>query len=281
MENRVMARLLKIPARKFTKRDLMRHDHVALVDTQPSFENNPFPKGRKASIIVDQHRSVSPPAARLSIIDPDCGATSVILSRALLRLKIDIPVNLATALSYGILSDTMNLYRAEQPHIGRTYLDILPYCDFGLLAKIQNPSRSRHFFVTMNRAVYQAMIRRRLIVSHLGAVSTPDLISQAADFLLTYQAVRWAFVTGRCKEKLHVSFRVARPNVDAGEILRSIFPNRRDAGGHGTIGGGSLKVAAGGDDAKWQDAEQGIVEKLVRRLRLPAKSTFYYPFRKT
>ncbi|MFA6599989.1 MAG: DHHA1 domain-containing protein [Candidatus Omnitrophota bacterium] len=281
MENRAMVRLLKIPAHKIRPRDFRKFSAVALVDTQPDFKNNPFPGGRKAAIVIDQHVSVSKPAADFSIIDPECGATSVILAQALLVSHSDIPANVATALAYGIQSDTLNLYRAGQPHISRTYLDMLLRCDLRSLAQIQNPPRSRRFFSTLSKAIHRAMIRRQLIVSHLGDVENPDLIAQAADFLLTYKGLRWSFVTGRYKGRLHVSLRMTNPNAEAGEILRDIFQNRGDAGGHDSIAGGSLKVAAGADEALWLQAEAALVEKLSKRLRIPSKSEFYFPFRKT
>ena len=82
MENREMVRILKIPAHPLKSQDLRKYRNIALVDTQPEFENNPFPADRKASIIIDQHPSLSPPSADLAIIDDTCGATTAILAQA-------------------------------------------------------------------------------------------------------------------------------------------------------------------------------------------------------
>lgn len=281
MENRAMVRLLRIPAHKLKSRDFKRYAEAALVDTQPGFKNNPFPKNRKAAIVIDQHASVTKPAADFSVIDTECGATSVILAQALLISKLEIPAAVATALAYGIQSDTLNLYRAGQPHISQTYLDMLLRCDLRALAEIQNPPRSKKFFATVGKAIQNAMMRRQLIVTHLGFVENPDLISQVADFLLTYKGVKWSLITGRFKGKLYVSLRVTNPNVEAGEILRDVFENRGDAGGHDYIAGGNFKVTGSEDDSLWTAAETELVDKLLRRLRIPAKSEFYFPFRKT
>jgi nanoRNase/pAp phosphatase (c-di-AMP/oligoRNAs hydrolase) len=284
MENRMMTSLLKIPVHKLRPRDFAKYSQVALVDTQPGFKNNPFPKNRKATLVIDQHESVAKPLAEFSVIDTDCGATSVILAHALQISRSEIPAEVATALAYGILSDTLNLYRAEQPHISQTYLDMLLSCDLRALARIQNPLRSRRFFGTLGKAIQNAMIRHGLIVTHLGFVENPDLISQVADFLLSYKGVKWSLITGRYKGKLYVSLRVTNPHVDAGEMLRDIFQNRGDAGGHDCIAGGNFKVTkqtGGAEDGVWHEAETALVEKLVKRLRIPARSEFYFPFRKT
>ncbi len=281
MENRAMVRLLKIPAHKLRHGDLKRYASIALVDTQPAFKNNPFPEAKRAAIVIDQHPSVGKVNADIALIDPACGATSVILSQALLALKMEIPTKVATALSYGILTDTLNMYRAEEPHVSKTYLDILSRSDLKVLAQIQNPVRSRRYFVTLNRGIQNAMMRRGLMVSHLGFIDSPDSIAHVADFLLTYKGVKWSLVTGRFKSRLYVSFRTAKSTVEAGEILREVFTHRRDAGGHDTVAGGSFRVSQGTEELVWNEAESGLVERLVRRLRIPVKSEFYFPFRKS
>ena len=280
MENRSMARILKLPVHKLKAGELKKYDRVALIDTQPGFKNNSFPPNRRAAIIIDQHPPVSKPVADLAIIDTECGATSVILSQALLLAGCEIPGKLATSLAYGILTDTLNLYRAQSPGIINVYNAILPNCDMRSLALIQNPLRSRRFFATLRRGIHQAMVRRGLVISHLGPVESPDLVAQITDFLLTYKGIRWAFCTGRYKSKLYVSLRLTRAGMEASDVLRDIFDNRGDAGGHGLIGGGSFKISRPEDEALWEEVEQTFDDRLVKRLRIPAKSEFYYHFRK-
>ncbi len=278
-ENRGMVNILQIPAYKIKPADFKKFTHAALLDTQPAFENNSFPKNRRATIVIDQHPVVQKPDADLVILDPDCGATSVILGQALLHAKIEIPSPVATALAYGITSDTLNLYRAGRPDIIQTYLGILPYCDLRALGRIQHPQRSRHFFTTLGRGIQNAMMRRGLIVAHLGPVESPDFVSQTADFLLTYKNIQKSAATGRYKGKLHVSLRISNPNAEAGEILRDVFSNRRDAGGHNGIAGGSFYVGQALDKSAWEEAERTFVERLLKRLRINAKGDFHYPFR--
>lgn len=280
MENRAMVQLLKIPVHKVKAADFRKYSRYALLDTQPSFENNSFPASRRATLVIDQHPYVKKPEADLAIVDPECGATSVILAHCLFQAKIKIPQRTATALAYGILADTLNLYRDGKPEIVRTYQALLPFCDIRALAKIQNPSRSRKFFTTLGKGIQNAMVRRGLIVGHLGIVESPDLVAQTADFLLTYRGMQRSFCTGRFKNKLHVSLRMASTNCEAGQILRDIFENHGEAGGHGSIGGGSFYVTTFADEQKWKEAETELTEKLLKRLRIPAKGEFYFPFRK-
>lgn len=279
MENRAMVQLLKIPVHKIKHSDFKKYSRYALLDTQPCFENNSFPSVLRATLVIDQHPYVKKPEADLAIVDPECGATSVILAHCLFQAKIKIPQRVATALAYGILADTLNLYREGKPEIVNTYQALLPFCDIRTLAKIQNPSRSRKFFATLGKAIQSAMVRRGLIISHLGQVESPDLVAQTADFLLTYRGMQRSFCTGRYKNKLHVSLRMASTNCEAGQILRDIFSDQGEAGGHGSIGGGSFHVTSFDDDAKWKEAENQLTERILKRLRIPAKGEFYFPFR--
>ena len=280
MENKEMVRILKLPIQRLRPSHLKTYRHVALVDTQPAFENNPFPKNKQATMVLDQHMSVESPNARLAIVDTEIGATSVILAQAILKTKIAIPQCLATALVYGILSDTMNLYRSHNPALVKTYLSILPHSDLRALSRIQNPVRSRSFFTTLNRGIYEAMVRHGLIVAHLGIVESPDLVSQVADYLITFKRMHWGLCTGRHRGNMLVSLRLAKAfKGNAGEILRDVFVDRGQAGGHGSIAGGSFFVGADKSEEEWQAIEQGITDGLVKRLRLSKAGEFYHPFR--
>jgi len=281
MENRAMVQVLKLPVQKLRGSDFKKYSKVALVDTQPAFENNPFPKHRKPTLIIDQHTPAVKPLADCPIINPNCGATSVILVQALMLMGLSLPSQVATALAYGILSDTLHFSRSSSKDVIQCYLDILPFCNMQALAQIQNPSRSRRFFSTLGRGIQNAAFRKGLIVSHLGAVENPDLVSQVADFLLTYQKAKWALCTGRYKTKLHVSLRAGYAGADAAQILRDCVKNERDAGGHGSIAGGSFRVSQSADEPAWEASEQAIVAKLMKRLRIAAKSEFYFPFRRS
>ncbi|HNX68100.1 MAG TPA: DHH family phosphoesterase [Candidatus Omnitrophota bacterium] len=279
VENRAMVNFLRIPIHKIRPSDIRKYDHAALIDTQPEFENNPYPRNRKVTMVIDQHPYVKKPFAELAIIDTECGATSVILTQALLLSGLEIPRRIATALAYGILSDTLNLYRAHRADIIQTYLDILPLCDMRALIRIQNPPKSKKFFSTLNRGLQGARAFRGVIVSHLGEVEHPDLVSEIADFLLTYKGMERSLCTGRYKDKLHVSLRSNRPTDETPEILRDIFDDRKEAGGHDMVAGGSFHVTGKDNgDSRWQEAENTLVTRLLKRFRLPMKADFYAPF---
>ena len=99
-----------------------------------------------------------------------------------------------------------------------------------------------------------------------------------AEFLLTYEKVQWSFCTGRYHGKLYVSLRTSMSNVHAGDLLRSIFDNPKNAGGHAAIAGGSMKVAKDPSDELWQETEQTLQQRLFRKLRRSVNAKFQKPF---
>jgi len=277
-ENKALVKSLQMRLYKIRPEHFRKYRNIALVDTQPKFDNNPFPAKRKATVVIDQHVSITKPSSELSIIDTECGATCVILAQAILLQKDPIPPKIATALAYGILSDTLGLYRVQRSDVIQTYLSIIHYCDLRMLAQIQNPTRSRRFFVTLHRALGRAIVYRRLLVSHLGFVENPDLVSQMADFLLTYENVHWSFCTGRYRGRIYVSLRTSKPNTQAGMVLRTIFDNPKDAGGHDAIAGGSFRVGRDPTEELWQETEQTLQLRLFRKLRRSTKAQYQRPF---
>jgi nanoRNase/pAp phosphatase (c-di-AMP/oligoRNAs hydrolase) len=278
VENKAMVRLLHIPVYRFRSAWLDQYRGLALVDTQPTFSNNPFPNKLRADLILDQHTGKGRPEAGLAIIDPDCGATCVLVAQALLQSGLEIPSRLATGLAYGILTDTLDLYRARRRDVVETYLQVLHHADMRLLARIQKPVRPRRFFSILARGISEARLHRQALITHLGVVDTPDRVAQVAEFLLTYRRARWVLATGRHKGRLRASLRAAQRDAEAGPVLRDAFLHPEDAGGHGPTAGGSCRIGLRAAEEVWQTKERELAERVIKRLRISATTEPRRPF---
>lgn len=279
VENQTMVRILKIPVRPLRRKsDLRRFRSVALVDTQPGFGNNPFPKDATAALVVDHHPRLRANGAACAVVDTTAGATSVILAEALLRAGGTIPTDLATALVYGIVSETQDLSRETRDRDIAAYRKLFPLTDIRSLALIQNPQRPEDFFRTLRSSLENAFTAGPLIGAHLGVVSTPDLVSQTADLLLTCEGMRWAFCTGRYLSRLHVSIRATRPGLHAGRLLQGVLGEKERAGGHWSMAGGSIALRAPVREGAWRRAEREVTKRLLRRIRL-GRCRLRFPFR--
>lgn len=279
MENRMMAEALRIPIRRVRATDWTRCRGVALVDTQPPFANNVFPNAtRRAALVVDHHPRHPDTRADLVFIRPAFGATATILARAVLELGHPVPRRLASALAYGIASETQNLGREAGAHDVHAYRALLADADVRLLGRLQHPQRPQAFFQTVGRAIHRAFVCRRLIGVHLGAVETPDLVSQVADLLVAYDGVRWAVCTGRFQELCHVSLRTTHPHAEAWKLLARVVRQQGRAGGHGMIAGGAVAVGPRATPRAWRRVERALVRRLCRQLHYPAELKPSHPF---
>lgn len=103
----------KIERRAFIKNSVTAE---IVLSATPAIENNSFPGDRRATLITNQHHSKTKPIAQYVVI----------VAKVLLQLNLEIPTALAKALAYIIISNTMNLYRANRPEIIQAYLKLIP-----------------------------------------------------------------------------------------------------------------------------------------------------------
>jgi nanoRNase/pAp phosphatase (c-di-AMP/oligoRNAs hydrolase) len=257
-ENRLMAERLEIPAYPLRKGEIQDAAHLALVDTQPPFRNNRCPPRRIPDLIIDHHPRHADTQADLALIDESVGATSTILAEALLASGVRVPQRLATAIVYGIGSETQNLGREAGPRDIAAYQALWPKANMRQLWKISYPKRSQNFFSDLARGIRNAFSVRGVIGVHLGELRTPDRVAQIADFLLTHEKMTWSIVTGRYAGRLHVSLRTSDPTGGAGRLLKRLLKGGNRGGGHAMIAGGSIEVGPGAHEKAWREAEESV-----------------------
>ncbi len=262
-ENRMMAERLFVPARPLRPRELASAAHLALVDTQPPFKNNRCPPRRVPDLIVDHHARHADTQAALALIDESVGATTTILVEALTAAGVRVPRRLATAIVYGIGSETQNLGREATPRDMAAYQSFWPKASMRTLWRISYPQRSEDFFATLARGIRESFVAGRSIGAHLGPVGTPDRVAQIADFLLTLERVEWSIVTGRYQGRLHVSLRSNDPGAGAGRLLKRLLGGGNRGGGHAMIAGGSLELGASAPESVWREAEDKVTAEFL------------------
>jgi len=240
-ENRAMVRLLRLHLRPVESLPAIDWSQVALVDTQPRSGNNSFPRTSRPLLVIDHHPRLKTTVAPWADIRPGYGATATILAEYLHHSGLAVPAWLATALAYGISSETRDLGRGAGERDLEAYLRIYPKVRKRILALIEHPRRPRSYFTVLDRALHKAVCYRNVIGSRLGDVETPDSVAEIADFLLAHERMGWSVVTGRHGGQLHVSLRAIRGR-GAGHLLRELLRERGTAGGHGRMAGGQIDI---------------------------------------
>jgi nanoRNase/pAp phosphatase (c-di-AMP/oligoRNAs hydrolase) len=262
-ENRAMLQLLKIHTTKLTESTIRRYRSVILIDTQPMTGNNSMPSTVKPIAVIDHHPQRKSTRAPFVDIRPDYGASATILTEYLFASGLDIPANLATALFYGIASETQDLGREAVEADRLAYQALFPKANWKILAMIRRPPREKLHFAYLAKAFKNAVTYKHAIASTLGRVEYSDIIPQVAEMLLNLKRITWCLCTGRYKDQILFSVRTSRVKGKAGKMARRVAGSLGTAGGHDMIAGGQVDCT-GKTEAERDQMERKIVEIFFR-----------------
>ena len=243
-ENKALVRYLNQPLRKLRFGKIEPEIPVALVDTQPGAGNNPLPKHFAARIVIDHHnRGNASSQTCFMDVRPEMGSTTSIVTEYLRTANLDIPSSLATALFYGIKSDTMGLGRGASPKDAEVYFYLLPRIDVDALVNIERAQVPATYFKSLMAALQATRLYDRdLVISYLGVLNYPDLGAEIADLLLRLRDVKWVICMGVYKRDLILSVRSRSHQIGAGDLVLQIVGDLGTAGGHGTMAGGQIRL---------------------------------------
>jgi hypothetical protein len=104
------------------------------------------------------------------------------------------------------------------------------------------PQLPRQYFLSVAKALQKAVTYRNLVVAHLGDVTSAEIISEMADFLVRHERISWSFCTGRFKNRLIISLRSRIPKSEAGKMVQKLVKNSKTVGGHGMAAGGYIDI---------------------------------------
>lgn len=241
-ENQAMVAALEIPIEPIERVSLGRGEAVVMVDSQPH-------TGRRASeaavpvAVLDHHETGGNlDGVRYLDLRPNLGATSTIVTGYLLEQEVSVCTRLATALLYGIESETLGYPREASPSDDGALIWLFPRADKDLLAKIRHPKLPQSYFTTYQHALNHAYLYRDLVVCWCGRVPQPDIVAELADFFIRFEAVDWALSAGKFENQLKLSLRCARAGDHGGELLREVVDGLGTAGGHDRRAGGSIPL---------------------------------------
>ncbi len=240
-ENRAMIETLHIGV--IPKRDLEfgEYDLFALVDTQPKSGNNSLPPLTVPDVVIDQHpMRAETRKARFHDVRRRYGATSTLLTEYLLSARVRLDVDLATALYYGIKSETQGLGREASRADKDAYLKLFPRSDKNRLWRIEQSPLSPQYFSMLVDAIKGTRVHGDVVVSSLGPVEAPDMIPAFADLMLRLEGTKWVLCFGLFRENLHLSLRSADRNSDTGQMIEQIVRDDGKYGGQGMIAGGRI-----------------------------------------
>lgn len=233
-ENRAFINLLNIPLIQVKDNLLSEYDIISLVDSNTPGKNNSLPKGTKINIIIDHHAPPDMAAIQADFVDirPDVGATSTIMARYVQEMGFELSGSMATALLYGIRTDTNEFKRNTTSFDLTAAAYLYSYADHELLSQIESPSMSAETLEVLGEAIRNKKIEGSYLISNVGFIYDRDTLSQAADHLLKLEGISTVLVFGLTDEKIYVSARSKDIRINIGEIIQKSFGDIGSAGGH-------------------------------------------------
>jgi nanoRNase/pAp phosphatase (c-di-AMP/oligoRNAs hydrolase) len=259
-ENRTMVHLLEIDIEPAATAELDEYDKIAMVDVQPPFFGD---KLTRAHIIIDHHPNYEPSDAPFVDVRTKYGATSTIMTEYLISAEEHISERLATALLYGIRSDTLALSRRVTDDDLQAFVTLYPIANYNMLKQIERPELPTEFAKILSRALARMEVVDGLAVLNLGQVVRDDIIVQVADFCLQFEGVEWVAVAGKLGSDLVIAVRnYGMTGDNAGEAVKNLFGDIGSAGGHRNMAKAVIRQTA------WRRREGSTRDRFVEeRLR--------------
>lgn len=267
-ENKALIEYLGDPLQRLQQSDLQPNEAIAIVDTQPSSGNISLPKKLEAAIVIDHH-AVRAAAQDGKFVDirPEIGATSTILTNYLLEAGVEPSTQIATALFFGIKTDTMGLSRNASQLDVNAYIYLQTRIDVNALAQIEQAQVPLVYFQSIDNAIHASRVYDKdTIIAFLGTVHYPDLSAEIADLFMRLKGIQWVLCMGIFRDELILSVRSRSKNIGAGKLVSEIIGDRGTAGGHGSMAAGHIILRFG------DDPEQ-LAADLAKAMLLALKGT--------
>jgi len=243
-ENRAMMEVLGLEVRTITPEEFDEFDGLALVDVQPTvFGESPPARVRSVDVVIDHHPERSGYDAVIRDIRPSYGATATILTEYIRACDLDLRPRLATALVYGIKSDTQLLGRETSPGDMSAFAYLHAFHSPALLRRIERPALPGDGLKALGRALASTSVKDGIHLLVLGRVRE-DVIPQVADMGLQAEGAEWAIAAGIVGPDLVFSVRNVGYVRAAGEVVRAVVEDLGAGGGHRSMAKGIIPVKA-------------------------------------
>lgn len=168
------------------------------------------------------------------------------MTKYLRQLNIKPNPQLATALLYGIRTDTKEFTRNTTPEDLGAASYLSPLTDANILSQLEAPPMSLETLDIIGRAIRNKEIRGSYLASFVEFISDRDALPQAAEMMLQLEGVNTVLVFGINDDKVQLSARSRDTRVNLGMLMQSAF-GKLNSGGHATMAAGAINLGILGD----------------------------------
>jgi nanoRNase/pAp phosphatase (c-di-AMP/oligoRNAs hydrolase) len=234
-ENRRMADVLGVSAVEVTLDELLAFERLIAVDTQP--QELCVPNGPRLAVI--DHHPIEPDCVgEVQDVRPHMGATATMMTQYLRALDAQrIHTSLATALLFGIKTDTDGLTRKVSAEDVEAYAFLQERADLGMLRRFERPTFPPDAARAFGAAVARLALHDDVAVAFAGELTaaTSHILADLGDFCMGVENVCWALAAGWVEDELVVSVRHLGGAPGAGALARVLADQEGNGGGHATM----------------------------------------------
>ncbi len=221
---------------------------VALIEASIPSKNNILPEEGVIPDLIFDHHQVDMSSVRGEFVDiqPKLGATSTIMTKYIRQLNIKPNPQLATALLYGIRTDTNGFTRNTTSDDLGAASYLIPLVDVNILSQLESPPMSLETLDIIGRAIRNREIRGSYLASFVEFINERDALPQAAEMMLQLEGVNTVLIFGINEDKVQLSARSRDTRVNLGLLMQSAF-GKLNTGGHATMAAGTINLGILGD----------------------------------
>ena len=243
-ENRALVWALGLDVRTISPGELEEFDSLALLDVQPNvFGEDPPARVLSVDAVIDHHPERSGYDSVIRDIRTSYGATASIMTEYLQAAGMEVGPKLATALLYGIKSDTQLLGREASRKDMNAFAFLHAQHSPALLRRIERPALPLDALRSLGRALSKAEVREGVHLLVLGRVRE-DVIPQVADLALQAEGAEWSIAAGIVGSDIVFSVRNVGYVRAAGEVVRDVVEGLGVGGGHRSMAKGIIPIKA-------------------------------------
>lgn len=222
------------------------NDEIILVDSQKGNSNIVDSPGNEI-ICIDHHPSFencNTNDYRYADIRPEYGACATIIAQYYLENDIQMDRHVATALIFGIKSDTMGLSRGVSQADVDVYQQLYGLCDMELISSLEHCSLKFEDLKAYANAINSIKIYDNISFANTGYNCPEALIASISDFMLDLVEIDFSVVYSIRDDGIKLSVR-SIGEINAGIVTNDALSDIGGGGGHAEMAGGFVSFSSG------------------------------------
>ncbi|HEY0673971.1 MAG TPA: DHH family phosphoesterase, partial [Longimicrobiales bacterium] len=260
-ENRRMAELLSMRVTVATEDELRKVARVIAIDHQPI---NLAQSSDTQIAVIDHHPVEHELRYTFADLRPAYGATATLLTEYICaddERRLDEP--LATALLYGIMTDTDSLTRGVSPQDVKAYACLLARADMPLLRKLERPSYKANSARAYGTALANLGVAGDVAVAFLGRLPEEDthMLVEVADFCMGLEEITWSAAAAVIDDQVDLTLRHLGGSMSAGDLAKELIGEEGSGGGHATMARARVPL-----DGEWEKLARADIAMGTREL---------------